>query len=123
MRFEIITRQSRSATAPEIPHSPFDGRPVNRTRMIEIDICAPRGRRVRTVAIEVIQGNAYGPRAKGSLKFAGQPAFARAAAAHNGDEASLVTADPREILRFTKLVSHGLLARTFLPGRKYIDRI
>src|SRR5436190_402017 len=99
MRFEIVARQSGGAAGPKIAQRAFDRRPVDRARMVEIDFRAARQRYAGTIAIKIIQRNTRDTLAERSLKFFCEPTFARATAADDCDEASLVPAVARRRMR------------------------
>jgi len=69
----------------QITQRAFEARPVNRARVIEIELCAARRGEVRAVAIKIILREPAGLRAKKRLEFVRQPGLAGAAASDYGD--------------------------------------
>src|SRR5205085_9954420 len=92
----------------------FDRRPIYRPRVIIIDTRPARRRKMRTVAIKIIQRNPRSLLAEGALKPLGKPGLSRAAAADDCDQARShwVT------LRARQAAGRRSAARSSAPTRK-----
>jgi hypothetical protein len=92
MRREIIARHVCRVTCGEFSEDSLSRRPIKRSGMVKVNPGAASTRKVRTIAIEIIQGYAQGTRCERCFEFLSQTGFAGAAPAHYSDQQRLILA-------------------------------